>query len=105
MALEVDADIMSGECVPPVSPQGELRQRTKNGQPSREVNVKKIVEPDSSDSQGQSDQQQANGDDVAQVDEEEAQGDEEAGGEENNASNQSQENDNSKQGYGCSANP
>jgi len=93
---------MSGECVPPLG-QGGLRERTKNGQSSREVNVKKIAEPASSDSQGESDQQQANGADVAQVDEE-ARG-EGARGEENKVSNQSQENNDSKQGYGCSANP
>jgi hypothetical protein len=113
--LEVDADVMSGQCVPPASPQGGIRKRlTKDGQSPRPINVEKIAEPASYDSEGESDQQQAqsdqqaNGDYVAQVDEE-AQGEEargeEAQGEENKASNQSQENDNSKKCYGCSAIP
>lgn len=101
--LSVDADVMSGECVPPLHAPGGIRERiTEDGQSPREVNVQQIREPASSDSQGEGDQQQAQ-DDVAQVDDE-ARG-EKAQGEENKASDQSQENNTSKKGYGCSANP
>jgi len=101
---------MSGQCVPAIGPQGGIRKRsTKDGQSPRPINVEKIADPASSDSEGESDQQQAqsdqqaNGGDGAQVDEE-ARG-EEAQGEENKALNESQAINNSKQGYGCSANP
>jgi hypothetical protein len=94
-----EEDIRSGECVPPIGGGGAaIREPAgENDQSPREVNVTQIRKPAASDSQGEGDQQQANGDDVAQADEEEA------GGEENNASDQSQENNSSKQGYGCSA--
>ena len=90
-------EITRGQCVPPLGGGGAIWEPTGNGQSTREVNVEKIAEPASSDSQGESDQQRANGD-VAQVDEE-------ARGEGNKASNQSQENNDPKKGYGCSANP
>ncbi len=91
--------ILPAEIIEPTE-KAEIKAPTENSQSSREINVKKIIEPASSDSQGESGQQQANGD-VAQVDEE-AQGEEDKG-EENNASNQSQDNADSKEGYGCSA--
>jgi hypothetical protein len=92
-----NGEVRSGECVPPLG-QGEIRGPKENDQPSRGINIEQIREPAASDSQGESDQQQA------QSGQQQANG-EEAQGEENNASNQSQENGSSKQGYGCSANP